>query len=307
MLREFLRRELRVGKKTPNLITYAEFGAIPMRGFTQRLVMGLWERVARLAASGCRPTLTAALQDNMALAMELADTPGAQLPWSGKMRAVYASLGLELDLSAPPAPLGVKPEWVEAVCRQQHLAAIRNDNGSRMTTYKTTIRGWVGPEAVCVTSYTAAPHLGTLMPQRRLQALARLRTGSHQLRVETDRYLRPSPERAARTCRLCESGCVEDERHVIFGCPHPALQQLREEVHPQLFLNNEGQEVSTFLQGPQNQVAACIAAVFDAGEFERRYLEQRPTRTQQRATRWAARDERAAGRRTRSSPRLNPS
>ncbi len=99
---------------------------------------------------------------------------------------------------------------------------------------------------------------------------------------------------------------MEDERHVIFGCPPPALQQLREEVHPQLPLGNEGQEM-TFLQGPANQVAACIAAVFEAGEFERKYLEQRPTLAQRRDQQWEARAQRAAEQRTRSSQRLNTS
>ena len=191
--------------------------------------------------------------------------------------------------------------------RQQHLDAVKNDNGSRMEVYKRMVRGWTGPEQVTVATYTMAPHLRNLMPRRRLRALSGLRAGSHLLRVETDRYLNPRPERAARTCRLCESGCVEDEHHVIFRCPHPALRQLREEVHHQLFLGNEGQEMATFLQGPANQVAACIAAVFEAGEFERRYLEQRPTLAQRRDQQWEARAQRAAEHRTRSSQRLNTS
>ena len=278
----------------------------PLRCFIRRLAVGHWERLTRVVADGTRPTLAAAVRDNMALAAELGGTPGARVPWVGKMRAVYEGLGLDLDLDAPPVPLGVKPEWVEAVGQQQHLDDIRNDNGSRMTTYKVLIRGWTEPGAVCVANYEAAPYLRATMPRRRLTALSRFRTSSHRLRVETDRYLPSRPAREVRTCRLCDSGCVEDEHHVTFGCQHATLQQLRES-YSQLFEGNDGQDLGAFLQGPQNQVAAFIAAVFEAGEFERRYEEQRPTRAQRRAQQRAASDERAAAARTRFSPRLNPS
>ena len=305
MYREFLRRELGVGKKTHNLITYAEFGAFPIRYFIRRLAVSHWERLTRLVEGGNRPTLSAAVRDNMALAAELDGVPGAQVPWAGKMREIYAGLGRELDLDSPPAPQGMSPEWVESVGRQEHLHAIKNDNGTRMTTYKTLIRGWTATGAAFVADYVAAPYLRATMPRRRLAALTRLRTSSHHLRVETDRYLPSHPVREARTCRLCDSGCVEDEQHVIFGCQHIALQQVRG-AYPRLFDNNDGQDVSKFLQGPQNQVAGFIAAVFEAGEFERRYEEERPSRPQRRAQQWAARGVRAEAARTRSSTRLNP-
>ena len=306
MYREFLRREMGVSKKTHNLITYAEFGAFPIRHFIRRLAVSHWERLARLVAAGDRPTLAAAVRDNMALAAELEGTPGARVPWAGKMKAMHTGLGLELDLNGPPAPQGIDPAWVEAVGQQEHLEAIKNENGSRMTTYKTLIRGWTEPEGVCVASYTIAPYLRATMPRRRLTALTRFRTGSHLLRVETDRYLPSHPAREARTCRLCNSGCVEDEHHVTFGCQHTALQQVRG-AYTRLFEDNDGQDLATFLQGPQNQVAGFIAAVFEAGEFERRYEEERPTRAQRRTEQWAARGARAAAARTRSSTRLNPS
>jgi hypothetical protein len=132
-------------------------------------------------------------------------------------------LGRELDLNGPPAPQGIDPAWVEAVGQKEHLEAIKDDNGTRMATYKTLIRGWTEPEGVCVANYTAAPYLRATMPRCRLTALTRFRTGSHRLRVETDRYLPSHPAREARTCRLCNSGCVEDEHHVTFGCQHTII------------------------------------------------------------------------------------
>ena len=92
---------------------------------------------------------------------------------------------------------------------------------------------------------------------------------------------------------------------MTFGCQHTALQQLRA-AYSRLFDDNDDQDMVTFLQGPQNQVAGFIAAVFEAGEFERRYEEERPTRSQRRTEQWAARGARAAAARTCSSPRLKP-
>ena len=107
-------------------------------------------------------------------------------------------------------------------------------------------------------------------------------------------------------CRLCDSGCVEDEQHVIFDCQHTALQELRGS-YPQLFEGNDNRDLVAFLQGPQNQVAGFIAAMFQAGGFEGMYEEQRLTRAQRRAQQWVARTQRAGERRERSSARLNPS
>ena len=44
--------------------------------------------------------------------------------------------------------------------------------------------------------------------------LAQLRTGSHQLRVETGRWERPRVAREQRICQRCQSGEVNDEHHM---------------------------------------------------------------------------------------------
>ncbi len=63
---------------------------------------------------------------------------------------------MELNLQSPPAPQGARSEWLEVLEQQQHMKAIRNANGSRMTAYKAQIGGWRELE-VCVWSLHAAP------------------------------------------------------------------------------------------------------------------------------------------------------
>jgi hypothetical protein len=48
--------------------------------------------------------------------------------------------------------------------------------------------------------------------------LARLRSGTSCLRVETGRHERPRLERPDRVCLLCHSGQVEDESHYLLHC-----------------------------------------------------------------------------------------
>ena len=52
------------------------------------------------------------------------------------------------------------------------------------------------------------------------RALARLRLSCNELRVCTDRIVKPvRPPREERVCRLCSTGAVEDELHILTTCP----------------------------------------------------------------------------------------
>ena len=67
-------------------------------------------------------------------------------------------------------------------------------------------------------------HHVTIASHRR--ALARLRLSCNKLRVCTYRIVKPvRPLREERVCRLCSTGAVEDELHILTTCP--ALAALR--------------------------------------------------------------------------------
>ena len=111
------------------------------------------------------------------------------------------------------------------------------------------------------------------MPWRRRRELSRFRTSSHFLRVEMDRYLPHHPAHNTRTCRLCDTGAVEDEQHMVFECAHPALAQLRQD-YKGLFLDEDSTSAITtlaaLLRQQQNQLAAFIGACSKAGDYEQR-------------------------------------
>jgi hypothetical protein len=50
-------------------------------------------------------------------------------------------------------------------------------------------------------------------------ALTRFRSGSHWLRVETDRHVEPKPDRRERICTSCKRE-VDDEQHLLFTCEY---------------------------------------------------------------------------------------
>ena len=54
------------------------------------------------------------------------------------------------------------------------------------------------------------------LPHRVIRNMARFRTSSHYLKVETDRWKRPKVPWKNRVCDLCDLGVVQDEHHVVF-------------------------------------------------------------------------------------------
>ena len=70
------------------------------------------------------------------------------------------------------------------------------------------------------------PYLHHVKIASHRRALACLRLNCNELRVCTDRIVKPvRPPREQRVCRLCSTGAVEDELHILTTCP--ALAALR--------------------------------------------------------------------------------
>ena len=75
----------------------------------------------------------------------------------------------------------------------------------------------------------------TTLPFTDRRDFARLRTSSHTLEIEVGRYNRPKVDRELRTCKLCKSGLVEDERHFLLNCSYFKEER---ELHAEIFTKN---------------------------------------------------------------------
>ena len=69
---------------------------------------------------------------------------------------------------------------------------------------------------------------GRIKKKKKVQRILRFRMGSHLLPIEQGRHLRLPCHR--RVCRLCHTGALGDERHMLLECP--ALADLRDEFSP---------------------------------------------------------------------------
>ena len=75
-------------------------------------------------------------------------------------------------------------------------------------------------------NYIFEEYLDTIPRHIRLYT-TRLRTSSHNLPVETMRYIKPKPKREDRLCRICNLKEVGDEHHYLIQCSNPAILPIR--------------------------------------------------------------------------------
>ena len=61
-------------------------------------------------------------------------------------------------------------------------------------------------------------YLNVIKNKSYMQALSRFRLSSHQLEIETGRYV--GLDRDERLCRKCNTRMIEDEYHFLLICPH---------------------------------------------------------------------------------------
>ena len=61
-------------------------------------------------------------------------------------------------------------------------------------------------------------YLTEIADRRHRSEFARIRGGTHDLKLETDRYKKADIEVEKRVCLICAKGAVEDESHLLLDC-----------------------------------------------------------------------------------------
>ena len=108
----------------------------------------------------------------------------------------------------------------KVVCATEKLKAIDIDcwknnlwddrgqeNGNKLRTYR-LYKSDLIPE----------PYVKINMDRTHRRILAKFRSGSLPLNIETGRYAKPKVPLLERTCKLCQNNCVEDEIHLLMVC-----------------------------------------------------------------------------------------
>jgi len=68
------------------------------------------------------------------------------------------------------------------------------------------------------TDVSRSEYLDLIKNEQHRQAVAKLRSSNHKLRIETDRYHFPKIPENLRICQLCSWNKVENEIHFLFKC-----------------------------------------------------------------------------------------
>ena len=77
-------------------------------------------------------------------------------------------------------------------------------------------------------NYEIENYLNCRLPKHITSAIAKLRTSTHNLEIETGRYIRPRIPPENRICKCCSSSAIEDETHFLLNCT--AYTELRNDL-----------------------------------------------------------------------------
>lgn len=68
------------------------------------------------------------------------------------------------------------------------------------------------------TDVSKSDHLEQVKNLKYRQAVAKVRSGNHRLRIETGRHCIPNLPESLRTCQYCRSNQIREENHFLFHC-----------------------------------------------------------------------------------------
>ena len=147
------------------------------------------------------------------------------------------------------------PQRIDTSVVSAHLQRRTFDavNGSDLR----KVREWLGVRGpVNGDNYQLAGYLQAVASKTGRRRLAQFRMGSHMLGVETGRWQRLP--RAERLCQRCSCGVVDDEAHMVWGCPALVDQRVQ---HSELFQDSDIITVAGFMQQDAGQLAGFCGFV----------------------------------------------
>eukprot|EP00732_Lithocolla_globosa_P001139 Lithocolla_globosa_v1_NODE_518_length_3838_cov_6.179752.p1 type:complete len:838 gc:universal NODE_518_length_3838_cov_6.179752:2520-7(-) len=134
--------------------------------------------------------------------------------WCLRLKQLFLKLEIQHNfLEMTPVDLTVAKSKLEAKTKEKWQQSLWNDerrrgnDGNKLRTYRTFKR-----------DLSKEPYLEIVGNRFHRAALARLRCGTHDLRIERGRYTNPKTPADQRFCECCTSGSVEDEFHFLMKC-----------------------------------------------------------------------------------------
>ena len=233
--RNFLKSILGIRKQTPNLAVYGEFGRTPISFKLKEKAIKYFLRLQNLP-------LDSIIKKAFYTSMHLHDL--GFNTWFTRIEKIMKECNLEflINLQNPPKLTPALKYTIKKALTNKYKsewAEQMSQGGSKITTY-----------ALFKLNLAYESYINLHQSKYRT-AIARFRTGSHNLEVERGRHARPIIPKENRTCRQCPNinNKIEDEIHHLIDCP--AFSTLRKplldaiiSIHP-TFANKNLQEKFT--------------------------------------------------------------
>lgn len=223
--RMFLRGLLGLPENTVSKMIYAEFGRTPLKHFWWKQCMNYLKRLHAMDNSRlCKVAFMAACRTNTS--------------WRRGLDQRFAKLGMER-----PAP-GEEFDPSDAIAASETMYIdwmMNSDPDSRKETTYYSFK----------VHHRFEPYIFEAKNFHLRKILAKFRTGSHWLQVQTGRYHGIAYEQ--RSCSRC-SNLVEDEMHAIFSCPDYDHVRVK---FPDLF-QRESSLQAFFTRNPVHRIALFL-------------------------------------------------
>ena len=259
----YFRRLLGLRRSTPVAIVRAEFGRWPLYCRWAKLAVNYWNRLCCMEDD--RLVKQAFLHGwEKVTSQQQQPAPDKNSTWPEVMAFFFQSNNITY-MDSQQQPNTLTATWVEKVLRQQYLASTINGAPQEATKTRDYINNTTGA-TITMSDYNISEYIMKLRGEK-LRTMARFRSGSHWLKLETGRHERLPREQ--RICECCNLNEVENEHHMLFSCTLYSTIRTSE-THCGLFINDDDQPESTvrsFLNQAPHDVVKFIETCHDEREM----------------------------------------
>jgi hypothetical protein len=231
----FVRRVLQIKRSVSNLVALRESGQLPMHVYWLKSTIKFWNACVNVCSMDAQSRISCPLLREVVLAdLQLARDKRERC-WSRDVVDILQCLGLHTTIASNLSGGVGEPQlrtvnlgdvvaamheklqgvWTRAKTIDPRGEMIPTGCGRKLVTYEHWMAvSWEEERKPLLPAY-----LNSALPKEVLRNMSRFRTSSHCLGIETGRWHRPVPILVSnRVCGLCNSGAVQDEKHVLMEC-----------------------------------------------------------------------------------------
>jgi len=198
--------------KTPTLAVYGETGRFPLHVRQQMRVINYWLKLEKRSDNSL-----------IKMCLNFQKNIPTQSSWFGKIKMILHNNCIQLcELDSTSSINAFSKEVKVKLYQKYHDDLISEINDSvkqpKLRTYK-----------LIKTDIRIEPYLLINVSKKMYTKIARFRTSSHNLRIETGRHENPIIPAENRICNKCNLNEVENEIHCLITCPNQA--KFREDLY----------------------------------------------------------------------------